>query len=311
MKRWKLFLMISLSIIACKDKEAKFDASGVFEAEEVIVSSELGGKITRLDVTEGDTVSKGRVVATIDATNVALQKEQVQASIGALRKKTNNVAPQVQLLQQQIAVQTAQLTTLERERTRFDNLVKADAATPKQLDDIVAQIDVLKKQIGVTTQQINVQRTNTSTINRSVLSEQAPLQVRVAQLEDQLQRSNIINPIDGTVLIKYAEAGEITGAGKPLYKVADLSEIILRAYISGSQLSQVKLNQQVQVSVDNGPDKYKTYKGAITWISDKAEFTPKTIQTKDERANLVYAVKISVPNDGYLKIGMYGEVNLK
>ena len=162
--------------------------------------------------------------------------------------------------------------------------------------------------IVVTEQQINVQLNNTATQNRSVLSESKPLQKQVAQIDDQLHRANIVNPSAGTVITKYAEAGEMTAAGKALYKIADLSEMTLRAYITGDQLSQIKLNQQVKVLVDSGAKNYRTYTGTISWISDKAEFTPKTIQTKEERANLVYAVKIKAKNDGYLKIGMYGEV---
>ncbi|MBD0378398.1 MAG: HlyD family efflux transporter periplasmic adaptor subunit, partial [Flavisolibacter sp.] len=164
-------------------------------------------------------------------------------------------------------------------------------------------------QMAVTQQQMSVQRTSTGAHNRSILSETKPLQKRLAQFEDQLKRASIINPVQGTVITKYTEAGEITSAGKPLYKVADLSTITLRAYVTGSQLPQIKLGQLVIVLVDQG-NKYKEYPGTITWISDKAEFTPKTIQTKEERANLVYATKIKVKNDGYLKIGMYGEVDL-
>ncbi|HCN84853.1 MAG TPA: HlyD family secretion protein, partial [Sphingobacteriaceae bacterium] len=221
------------------------------------------------------------------------------------------VNPQVKLLQDQLSVQQSELDRQLRERIRTENLVKADAATGKQLDDINAQIDVIRKQINVTQQQINVQKNNVQTQNRSILSEGAPLEKRVAQLDDQLKKANIVNPLAGTVLTKYAEAGEITSPGKALYKIADLSTLTLRAYITGSQLSEVKLNQQVKVRVDKGKDEYKEIPGTITWISDKAEFTPKTIQTKDERANLVYAVKINVKNDGFLKIGMYGEVLLK
>ena len=165
-----------------------------------------------------------------------------------------------------------------------------------------------EKIMNVTQQQINVQRNNIATQNRAYLSEGKPLEKRVAQLNDQLNKTNIINPINGTVITKYAEAGEMTSPGKALYKIADLSTMTLRAYITGTQLSQVKLGQTVKVLVDDGADKYKELPGTITWISDKAEFTPKTIQTKDERANLVYAIKVKVKNDGYLKIGMYGEV---
>ena len=306
-----LFLFAALNLMAsCNTNKSTADGSGTFEADEVIVSSELNGRILQLNVHEGDTLSKGSIAAVIDASNLELQKEQVEASINSLKEKTSDVAPQIKLLQEQITVQQAQLTSWEREKTRTENLIKEDAATPKQLDDINTQIDVLKKQIDVTTQQIKVQMNNTSTQNRSILSEQPSLQKRVAQIRDQLQRSNVINPLNGTVLTKYAEAGEVTAAGKALYKIADLSTLKLRAYITGDQLSQVKLNQPVKVLIDNGAKDYKTYSGYISWISDKAEFTPKTIQTKDERANLVYAIKINVKNDGYLKIGMYGEVIL-
>jgi HlyD family secretion protein len=197
------------------------------------------------------------------------------------------------------------------ERSRIENLLKQDAATGKQLDDMNSQIDVLQKQMDVTRQQINVQKTNTSTQNRTVLSEQKPLEKRVAQLSDQINKAQIINPIGGTVITKYAEAGEVTSAGKALYKIANLDTLILRAYITGTQLPQIKLNQTVKVMIDSGANAYREYPGTITWVSDKAEFTPKTIQTKEERANLVYAIKVRVKNDGYLKIGMYGEVLFK
>jgi HlyD family secretion protein len=297
-------------LIACNRNNHHFDASGTFEVDEVVVSSEIPGKILSLNIDEGDTVSKGEIVGVVDAENLSLQKEQVQASIEALNEKTVNVAPQVQLLQDQLAVQQSQLNTLLREKGRFENLLKQDAATGKQVDDIKSQIDVIQKQLAVTRQQIAVQRNNTSSQNRTILSERKPLQKRVEQFNDQLQRANVVNPISGTVITKYAEAGELTSTGKALYKIADLSEMNLRAYITGAQLSQVKLNQQVTVLVDNGADKYKELPGTVSWISDKAEFTPKTIQTKEERANLVYAIKIKVKNDGYLKIGMYGEVVL-
>jgi HlyD family secretion protein len=188
--------------------------------------------------------------------------------------------------------------------------LKADAATGKQLDDVNAEIDMLKKNMNVTRQQINVQKSNVATQNRGILSESEPLKKRIEQLKDQQQRANIVNPVTGTVLTKYAEAGEVTSAGKALYKIADLSELNLRAYVTGVQLPTIKLGQQVKVLIDQGEKKYKEYTGSIVWISDKAEFTPKTIQTKEERANLVYAIKVKVKNDGFLKIGMYGEVKL-
>jgi HlyD family secretion protein len=306
-----LTILSAALFTACKNNNAAFDASGTFEAaDEVIVSSELPGKIINFTVQEGAALGKDSIVGSIDAVNVSLQKEQVEASIKALGEKTADLAPQVALLQDQLKVQQSQLNNLLHEKTRIENLLKADAATGKQLDDMNAQVDVVKKQMAVTTQQINVQRSNVSTQNRSVLSEAEPLQKRVAQLKDQEKKAFIINPVSGTVITKYAEEGEITSAGKALYKVADLTTLTLRAYITGTQLSQVKLNQPVKVFIDSSASSYKEYSGTIYWISDKAEFTPKTIQTKEERANLVYAVKIKVKNDGVLKIGMYGEVKL-
>lgn len=302
------FALLILAAPACRNNGLDADATGVFEADEVIVSAEVGGRILDFGIREGDTVSAGRTTAVIDATNLSLQKEQVVASIEALQEKTNTVQPQLRLLEEQEQVQRSQLATLQKERARFEKLVKADAATPKQLDDINAQIDVVEKQIAVTRQQMDVQRNLVGTQNRSVLSEAQPLQKRVAQLEDQVRRGKVENPISGTVLTTYVHQGEIATPGKPLYKIADLSTLTLRAYISGEQLPRVRLGQQVSVRVDDGASSYKHYTGKIAWVSDKAEFTPKTIQTKEERANLVYATKILVKNDGYLKIGMYGEV---
>jgi len=311
----KLFFGIaaitSLFIIGCNGNENGFDASGTFEADETIVSSEMPGKILSFNVEEGMHLSKDSIVGTVDATNIDLQQQQVEASIKALNEKTSNVNPQVELLQNQLAVQQSQLDNLLHERTRIENLIKADAATTKQLDDINAQIDVVKKNMTVTQQQINVRKNDVATQNRSILSEAEPLRKRVAQLQDQVQRANIVNPVNGTVITKYAEAGEVTSSGKALYKIADLSELNLRAYVTGVQLPAIKLGQQVKVLIDQGEKKYKEYTGNIIWISDKAEFTPKTIQTKEERANLVYAIKVKVKNDGFLKIGMYGEVKLK
>jgi HlyD family secretion protein len=324
MKRsyFSLFLLIGLT--ACRVSDQEFDASGVFEANEVVISSEAVGKIIRFEVEEGTSLKAGQVIGSVDCKNLALQKAQIEASIGALGQKTNDAAPQTQILreqlntqQRQIATQREQLRILERERKRLDNLVKAEAVPAKQLDDVEGQIDILKKQIETTesqlavlNQQIKSQQQQVSIQNRGVLSERKPLEERIAQFDDQLQRCNITNPIEGTVLVKYATTDEMTAMGKPLYKIANLSTLTLRAYITGDQLSKVKLNQPVKVFVDNGKDDYKEVSGTVTWIASKAEFTPKTIQTKDERANLVYATKIKVKNDGYLKIGMYGEVKL-
>lgn len=307
----KPFVFLSLlALLACSRRENNFDAAGIFEADEVIVSSEASGRIVHFPVREGDVVSQGKIVALVDSSDLALQKQQVLASLAALQEKTSDVGPQIRLLERQMAVQQVQLASLEREKTRTENLLQADAAPAKQLDDITTQLDVLRQQLSVTQGQIAVQRSQTGTQNRSVLSEKSPLQKRIALLDEQLMRTQVINPVSGTVLVKYAEAGEVTAPGKALYKVADLSTLTLRAYLTGEQLAQVKLNQPVKVRVDKNADAYTELPGTLYWIASQAEFTPKTIQTKEERANLVYAVKIRVKNDGYLKLGMYGEVIL-
>jgi HlyD family secretion protein len=310
MKKNLLISCLLFTLFSCHSKESQFDAAGIFEADEVIVSAQFNGQLLSFDVNEGDTLSKGKVVGYIDSAAMLLQKEQVQASIQSLNQKTYNVQPQVKLLKDQLAVQQTQLNQLLKDQQRFENMLKDGAVTQRQVDDINTQVDATRKQMLVTQQQINVQLSNTGTQNSSVLSEKNPLQKQVAQLSEQLSKANIANPISGTVLTKYAQAGEVTAAGKALYKIADLSYLNLRAYITGSQLSIIKLNQTVKVYIDSGADNYREYAGNIIWISDKAEFTPKTIQTKDERANLVYAIKVRVRNDGYLKIGMYGEVKL-
>ncbi|MDR3716414.1 MAG: HlyD family efflux transporter periplasmic adaptor subunit [Puia sp.] len=297
------------SLWSCHLHDRSFDAEGVFEADEVIVSSEVAGKILLLKLDEGSQLAKDSLVAVIDTIPLQLQRSQVQATLHALNQKTMDVRPQVKLLREQISAQRIQLADLLLEKTRTERLIKADAATTKQLDDYNTQIDVLKKQIDVNEQQIRVQETTVGTQNSTVMSEFKPIVRSIAQIDDQLNRAHVLNPVGGIVLTKYAMAGEVTSAGKALYKIADLSVITLRAYVSGTQLSGLRIGQPVKVYVDDGPTKYREYTGVITLISDKAEFTPKTIQTKEERANLVYAVKIHVKNDGLLKIGMYGEVN--
>jgi len=298
-------------LTACNRNGNKFDATGTFEADEVIVSASANGKILSLNINEGSRIAKDSVVGLVDPTDLSLQEQQVQASIAALNEKTSDATPQIKMLQDQLNVQQTQLDNLLHEQARIENLLKEDAATKKQLDDINFQIESAKKQMNVTQQQINVQRNNVATQNRGILSESKPLQKRAQQLQEQLNRTNIRNPVDGTVITKYAETGEITSNGKPLYKIADLSTLNLRAYVTGDQLPQIKLGQRVTVFVDSGAKNYRKLAGTITWVSDKAEFTPKTIQTKDERANLVYAMKVRVKNDGYLKIGMYGEVRFE
>lgn len=310
-----------LSFSACRNG-LDFDAMGVFEADEVIVSAEANGEITSLKVKEGVDLDSGLVVGTVDCIQLELQKAQVLASMEALGLKQNEASPQIAILQQQILTQQKQIgaqkeqyNVVDRERQRFANLLAKKAVTQKQYDDIKGQADVLKKQIEtsenhifVLEQQIASQNSQVSIQNRGIMSEAKPLEVRLKQLEDQIRRCNIVNPKKGTVISKYAERHEMTQAGKALYKIADLSSITLRAYISNEQLSQIKLNQPVKVRVDKGKETYQAYTGNIIWIADRAEFTPKSIQTKDERANLVYAIKIKVKNDGLIKIGMYGEV---
>ena len=307
----RLLLFVGLTgtlLYGCNASKSDFDASGTFEVEEVIVSAEVPGQIKALDIREGSVLSKDSIVGYIDSTSIILQKAQLEATVNALREKTIDGKPHVKLLQSQLAVLRVQLDNLIRERERTERLILAKAGTQKQLDDLNTQISVYQKQIAVNQQQIKVQESSTGTQNKSILSEVKPLQESIVQIEDQLKRTIIRNPISGTVLTKYAMAGEFAGPGKALYSIGDLSEVTLRAYISGNQFSNIKLGQQVKVFVDSTAKTYKEYQGIITWISDKAEFTPKTIQTKDERANLVYAIKIQVKNDGQLKIGMYGEV---
>jgi HlyD family secretion protein len=310
MKKISLLLLTisSTLLISCKKGNGDFDASGTFEANEVIVAAETAGKILDFAADEGTKLEKNQVAVVIDPTNLQLQSEQVEASINALGEKTSDLTPYIRTLEQQIEIQKTQVSSLERERTRFANLLKEDAATGKQLDDIETQLKVAKEQLGLSQRQLDQQKAAISTQNRSVLSEQTPLSKKKAQIDDQLSRTKVMNPVAGTVLTSYAEAGEITAPGKALYKIADLSIMDLRAYISGDQFSQVKIGQTVKVFIDNGKDDYKEMQGTVTWISDKAEFTPKTIQTKDERAHLVYATKIRVKNDGSVKVGMYGEV---
>jgi HlyD family secretion protein len=308
-KKYLLLLIISSTLlISCKKGDDDFDASGTFEANEVIVSAETAGKILEFTAEEGTKLEKNQIAAVIDPTNLQLQSEQVGARINALGEKTSDLTPYIRTLEQQIEIQKTQVSSLKREHTRFANLVKEDAATGKQLDDIETQLKVAKEQVALLQRQLDQQKATIGTQNRSVLSEQAPLSKRKAQIDDQLNRTKVMNPVAGTVLTSYAEAGEITAPGKALYKIADLTKMDLRAYITGDQFAQVKIGQTVKVFIDNGKDEYKEIAGTVTWISDKAEFTPKTIQTKDERAHLVYATKIRVKNDGSVKVGMYGEV---
>lgn len=307
MKYSILISTITLLLASCSGNKIDYDASGNFEADEVIVSAQQNGELLSFTVNEGQHIPAGTVVGQIDVTIPVLQKEQAEASIASLKEKTGTADEQVALINRQLAVQQAQLDNLNKERQRTQNLINADAAPRKQLDDINAQITQLQRQMAATKEQISVYRSNTATQNRSILSEKAPLEKTVQQIQAQINKGQIINPQTGTVLTRYALKGEMAATGKPLYKIANTDTLTLKAYITGEQLPLIKNGQRVQVRIDQGSKTYKMYAGNIVWISDKSEFTPKTIQTKNERANLVYAIKIRVPNDGYLKIGMYGE----
>ncbi|MEJ2902574.1 HlyD family secretion protein [Pedobacter panaciterrae] len=296
MKKIAFAITTALFLMSCGQKEQVYDASGTFEAVETIVSAEATGTIKTLNLAEGQVLKAGETIGYIDTTQLYLKKKQLRAQINVVLGKKPDVPAQIAAYQEQ-------LKQANRERQRITNLLKADAATPKQLDDANAQIAIIKKQIAAQRSSLNI--TSTS-LNQETL----PLNVQIDQLNDQLLKSKIINETAGTVLVKYVEVNEMASIGKPLYKISDLSSIILRAYITGNQLPAIKLGQKVEVLVDSADGKYKTYEGIIEWISDKAEFTPKTIQTKDERANLVYAIKVKLKNDGYLKIGMYGEIIL-
>lgn len=262
-----------------------------------------------MNVNEGDAIQAMQPLAQIDVTGDKLKAEQVQASIRALQQKTNDPSAQVQLMKDQVKVQMVQLEQLNREKQRISNLLKADAATQKQLDDITSQIEQVEKQLNVTNQQLNVQLSNIRTQNNSILSEKEPLQKSIAQIENQISKGVVFSPITGTVLTKYAYNGEMATVGKVLLKVANLDTVTLRIYVNQSQLGAIKTGQPVKVFIDQDNKSFKEYSGKVSWISSKAEFTPKTILTKDERANQVYAVKVRIHNDGFLKIGMYGEVN--
>lgn len=294
------FIMIVTAasiVVACGNGSKDTDTSGTFETEEVIVSSQATGLIERLDVEEGQALIDGQDVGYVDTMQLHLKRKQLVAQIDAVLSRKPQIATQIAALQEQLA-------TAEREQQRVTKLVQAEAATTKQLDDARAQVAVLKKQI-------DAQYSTLGISSQSITQEAIPLRVQIEQLDDQIAKSRIVNRIPGTVLTKYAEAQEVTAIGKPLYRIGDLSTVTLRAYVTGNQFSSIRLNQNVRVLVDDGQGGYREYSGTISWISDKAEFTPKTIQTKDERANLVYAIKVRVKNDGKLKIGMYGEVRFK
>ncbi|WP_294139663.1 HlyD family efflux transporter periplasmic adaptor subunit [uncultured Sanguibacteroides sp.] len=294
MKFSNTLLVIALaSLSACKS-EKEFDATGTFEATEIIVSSEANGKLFYLNAEEGSKLTQGTEVGLVDTVQLYLKKLQLQASMKSVDSQRPDIRKQIAATQEQIA-------TAKRERTRVENLLKANAANQKQLDDWDSQLAVLHRQLDA---QISSLQNSTVSLNEQSSS----VAIQIAQIEDQLQKCRILAPIDGTVLAKYAEPGELASTGKPLFKIADMENIYLRAYITSAQLSSVNLGNKVKVFADFGHDNKKEYEGSVTWIADEAEFTPKTILTDDERANQVYAVKIAVRNDGTIKIGMYGEI---
>ena len=304
----KITLITALAaLIACNHKN-NFDASGNFIADEVIVSAQQNGQLISYNVQEGQTLTEGQKVGQINTEVLQLQKQQVEATIATLKNKTLNPDDQAALIRSQYEVQKAQLEQQQHELSRVKQLVAGGAATQKQLDDLTAAVSQLQKQLAVTQNQLKASLTNINTQNNSILSQEAPLQKNAEAVQTQINQGEIINPTTGTVLVNYALKGEIQTYGKPLYKIANTDTLTLKAYITGNQLQQVKLGQVVTVHTDAAEGGQHTYKGEITYIASKAEFTPKTIQTKDERANLVYAIKVKVKNDGYIKIGMYGEV---
>ena len=321
MKKYILFAAL-FSLTSCTNSENSYDASGTFEADEILVTAKANGTILNLNIEEGQTLKLNEKVGEIDPKSVELQKDQIVASIDAIDQKTNSALPQIQVLQSQISGQSANVGVLQeqlqnavRERNRTANLVAKDAATKKQLDEANGQIKVIQKQISaaqsqlsVLRQQISTAKENVSIQNRAILSERKPTEKKVAQIDEQLKNNTIESPISGMVLTKYLNQGEFAVVGKPIFKMANLDLMTLKSFVTGDQLPQIKIGQQVKVFIDSGEGKTKELPGTIYWISSKAEFTPKTIQTKNERANLVYAVKIHVKNDGYLKIGMYGDV---
>ena len=289
------YALLLVTAWGCSTNNELSDGYGNFEATEVLVSAEASGKLMALDVEEGDRISAGMVLGYVDTVQAFLQKEQLKASINALSSKTQHV-------QSQINVLLERKNNLEREKRRLGLLLQDDAATQKQLDDIIGEIEVVNRQMVAT-------RTQLENSNRGILSEIDPLEIKIAQMNDQINKSIVTNPITGTVLAKYSEPHEVVSFGMPLYKIANLDRVYLRVYLSGDQIPGFNIGQEVEVLVDKGDGGILTHHGTITWISEKAEFTPKIIQTREERVNLVYAMKVNVPNDGSLKIGMPGEIN--
>lgn len=295
MKRIFIYCAASLLIAACS-RNGDFDATGTFEATEVVVSAEAAGRILYFDAEEGDILQAGRQIGAIDTVQLYLQKLQLERQQASVVSNRPDIAKQVASLREQIAKQ-------QTERRRIENLLRDGAATTKQLDDIDAQIKVLNGQLEA---QLSTLYNNAASIDEN----SSAIELQIAQTEDRLAKCRIASPVAGTVLAKYSEAGELASVGRPLMKVADLDRIYLRAYFTSDQLAGLKLGQEVTVTADFGGDRQIDYPGRIVWIASESEFTPKSIQTRNSRANLVYAVKIAVENDGQLKIGLYGEVKL-
>jgi HlyD family secretion protein len=295
MKRIWCYGLLSLLAVGCGNRD-DFDATGTFEATEVTVSAEANGRILCFDVEEGDSVEAAVPVGAIDTVQLYLQKLQLERQVASARSSRPDVRKQATALREQIAQQ-------HTERRRVENLLKDGAATTKQLDDIDAQLKILQGQLDAL---LSTLHNNLASIDEN----SSAIELQIAQIEDRLSKCRIVSPVGGTVLAKYAEAGELAAVGRPLMKVADLGQVYLRAYFTSEQLSSLRLGQQVTVTADFGGDERIDYPGRITWIASESEFTPKSIQTRNSRANLVYAVKIAVKNDGRLKLGLYGEVKL-
>lgn len=295
MRRIWICAAVSLTVTAC-GRGGDFDATGTFEATEVVVSAEAAGRILCFDAEEGDVLGAGRQVGAIDTVQLYLQKLQLERQWASVRSGRPDISKQASSLREQIAKQ-------QTERRRVESLLRDGAATAKQLDDIDAQLRVLNGQLDAL---LSTLENNTLSIDEN----SSAIELQIAQIEDRLAKCRIASPIGGTVLAKYAEAGELASVGKPLMKVADLEHMHLRAYFTSDQLAGLELGQRVTVTADFGGEQQVDYPGRIVWIASESEFTPKTIQTRDSRANLVYAVKIAVENDGKLKIGLYGEVRL-
>lgn len=294
MKRSFAYPLLVLLAASCVEGNKAYDASGVFESTEVTVSAEGNGKILSLDLQEGDRLEAGQIVGCIDTVQLHLSEVQLEASRRAVGSGRLDISRQIAALESQIGKQRQELD-------RFTKLEKAGASNRKQVEDIQAQIETLERQLAAQKESLN-------SSNRNVSGQADALEAQIEQIRDRIRKCVITSPVAGTVLAKYSEAGEFAALGRALFKVAEIDNIRLRAYITADQLTSLKLGQQVRVFADQGSSGRKEYAGTLIWISDKAEFTPKTIQTRDERANLVYAVKIAVENDGLIKLGMYGDI---